>query len=349
VPVLGWQGYIAWVERQPESAAPAYAYQRAPYMLYNIPYAGAFWMINPHKPEEGRAALTDLAVRVGLGLEEVATRWGESVSVESSWYTGEVAKLNRVLGWELLPRWLSGLVEVSLTVLIVGGFALLASRGAWLTMGYTALTVLLLVLFPAPGSLPRYLAPLTPLAAVALLALLAWIPRRLGLTTSVGRIGRILAATLVLFVLAQEAYTLRKIHRMLYYPAPWVDGHGRERVYPLYAFDRPWRLHTQALQWLRRVAAPGDIVATSTPQWAYLITGLKAVQPPWERDPVTADHLLASVPVRYLVIDQLGAFEPAATHRRYSLAVVQAVPAEWRLIYAGPDSGSRIYRREHSP
>ena len=343
--VLAWQGYIAWVKQQPDYATPAYAYQTAPYMLYNIPYAEAIRRINPHRPEDGLATMTDLGMRVGFGLTELANRLGESVSIDRDWYAGEIAKLNRILGRELVPLWLSGAATGSLTLLIVGGFVLLAARGAWLITCYAAMTLFLLILFPAPGSLPRYIAPLAPLSAVALLAFLSWVPDRLNGSTRGGRLGRIAVATLLAIVLSQEAYTLRKIHRMLYYPADWVDSRGRQRVYAMYAFDRPWRLHTEALRWLRRVAAPGAIVATSTPHWAYLVTGLKSVQPPWEPDPATEEYLLESVPVTYLVIDQLSAFDPAASHRRYSLSVLQAFPSRWRLIYSAPDSGSRIYRR----
>ena len=290
--ILGWQGYIAWVKQEPEYATPAYAYQRAPYMLYNIPYAEAFRLISPENPEDGFATVTDLPVRVGLALEDLATRWGESVSIDRDWYAGEIAKLNRILGRGLVPLWLSDVATGSLTLLILGGFVLLAARGAWLIVCYTAVTVFLFTLFPAPWSFDRYLASLAPLSAVALLAFLSWVPRRLGDSTRRGRIGRIAVAAVLVVVLSQEAYTLRKIFRMLYYPADWVDGRGRQRVYPLYAFDRPWRLHAEALRWLRHEAAPSEIVATSTPHWAYLITGLKAVQPPWEPDPATAEHLL---------------------------------------------------------
>jgi hypothetical protein len=343
--VLGWQGYIAWVKAAPEYARPAYAYQRAPYMLYNIPYADAFRLVSPEKPEDGFASVRDVPVRVGLALGDLAIQWGESVSIDHDWYAGEIGKLNRILGRGIVPVWLSDVVAGSLTVLILGGFILLAARGAWLIACYTAMTVLLITLFPAPWSFDRYLASLAPLSAVALLSLLSWVPRRLGESTRRGRIASIAVATLLVVVLAQEAYTLRKIFRMLCYPADWVDARGRQRVYPLYAFDRPWRLHAEALRWLGRVAAPSDIVATSTPHWAYLITGLKSVQPPWEPDASTAEHLLESVPVTYLVIDQLSAYGPAAAHRRYSVGALQAFPSHWRLVYTGPDSGSRIYRR----
>ncbi len=344
--LLAWQGYIAWVKKGPEYATPAYAYQHAPYQYYNIPYADGFMLINRQKPEEGRfATLWDLRVRVGYALEDLVTRWGESVSIDQRWYDGEIAKLNRILGRELVPPWLSDVATGSLTLLIFAGFLLLAARGAWLISAYTAMTVSIFALFPAPGSLDRYLASLAPLSAVALLSLLSWVPRRLGDSTRKARIARLAAVAVLVMVLAQEAYTLRKIYRMLYYPATWVDGHGRQRTYALYAFDRPWRLHTEALRWLRDQAAPGEIICTSTAQWAYLITGRKTVQPPWEPDPATVQHLLESVPVTYLVIDQLVAFEAAAADRRYTLPVLQAFPSQWQLIYTGPDSGSKIYRR----
>jgi hypothetical protein len=347
--ILTWQGYIAWVKNGPEYATPAYAYQHAVYQYYNIPYADGFMLINRQKPEEGFATLTDLRVRVGRAVADLAIGWGESVSIGHDWYAGEIAKVNRTLGRQLVPPWLSDVAAGSLTLLILGGFVLLAARGAWLITWYTAMTVFIFTVFPAPGSLDRYLASLAPLSAVALLSLLSWMPRRLGDSTRVARIARLAAAAVVAVVLTQEAYTLRKIFRMLYHPAAWVDGHGRQRTYPLYAFDHPWRLHAEALTWLRHQAAPGEIIATSSPEWAYLITGVKAVMPPWEPDPATAEHLLESVPVTYLVIDQLAAYEPAAADRRYSLGALRAFPSHWQLIYAGPDSGSRIYRRVKNP
>jgi hypothetical protein len=344
--ILAWQGYIAWVKKGPEYATPAYAYQHAPYQYYNIPYADGFMLINRQKPEEGWfATVWDLRVRVGFALEDLAIKWGESVSIDRDWYAGEIAKVNRTLGRQLVSPWLSDVATGSLTLLILGGFVLLAARGAWLISCYTAMTVVIFTLFPAPGSLDRYLASLASLSAVALLSLLAWVPRRLGDSTRSARIARLATAAVLVVVLTQEAYTLRKIFRMLYHPAAWVDARGRQRTYPLYAFDRPWRLHTEALTWLRHQAAPGEIIATSTPQWAYLITGRKAVMPPWEPDPATAEHLLESVPVTYLIIDQLIAYEPAAADRRYSLGALQAFPSQWQLIYTGSDSGSRIYRR----
>lgn len=119
-----------------------------------------------------------------------------------------------------------------------------------------------------------------------------------------------------------------------------MDGSGQRRTYPLLAYNRPWRLHDEALAWLRDHAKPGEIIATSTPHWAYLKTGLKTVQPPWEHDPGTAQRLLEAVPVDYLIIDNLLAYELAEVARVYSIPVGRAFPERWKLIHAVADSSS---------
>jgi hypothetical protein len=183
---------------------------------------------------------------------------------------------------------------------------------------------------------------------VALLTAVEWIWRRAGERrgTPGAVIGRLTAAAIVVGILAQEIHTLRKSFRMLYHPAVWADANGRQGTYLLLAYDRPSRLHDEALAWLRRHAQPHEIIATSTPHWAYLKTGLKTVGPPWEQDPGMAQLLLEAVPVEYLVIDNIVADENAEVARRFSLPVVRAFPDKWKLIYSTGDSGSSVYRRE---
>src|SRR3954469_8501690 len=51
-----------------------------------------------------------------------------------------------------------------------------------------------------------------------------------------------------------------------------------------------WKAQDQAIDWLIANASPEDIVATSTPHWVFIRTGLKAVMPPFEADPVLAEQ-----------------------------------------------------------
>ena len=347
--VLSWQSYLSSVKRGPDYTAPSYAYQRAPYQFYNVPYTESMWLVDLFNPEAGVATVKDLPARILSETGDLALGLGASVSIKRGWYEGEIAKINRVVGRPLLPNWTADALLLGLTALITAGLLLLVSRGAWLIPCYVAMTIALFLVYPAPGSLERYLASMTPVSVVALLLPLVWLRGRLAGANPPWRIGRFAVPLLLAAMLAQEAHTLRKTHRLLYHPAEWVDGRGRRGTYLLYAYDRPWRLHSEALAWLRRHASPGEVIATSTPHWAFLKTGLKSVQPPWEPDAGTADQLLETANAKYLVIDQLVAYEQAGINQRYTLPLVKAFPERWELIYAASDSGSRIYRRVGRP
>ena len=71
--------------------------------------------------------------------------------------------------------------------------------------------------------------------------------------------------------------------------------------FSLFFAGQPDRERDAALEWLR--GRPGDVVASAMPHWAHLLTGMKTVVPPFEQDPVRAEALLDSVPIRYIVMD----------------------------------------------
>ena len=192
---------------------------------------------------------------------------------------------------------------------------------------------------PWPGQFERYLAPLTPILALALL--LALLALRDRLRSSAMPWARRLAPKLLVLVLAgvlgQESFAIYKV-----YTKQHLDAGGVQHEQRLFFYTPAWRTHDAALDWLRGRVQPEDVIATSTPHWAYLKTGAKAVLPPFEADVRTARQLLEEVPVRYLVIDSL---EFVDVTRRYAAPVAREYAREWQLIYASLDSTSRIYRR----
>jgi hypothetical protein len=105
-------------------------------------------------------------------------------------------------------------------------------------------------------------------------------------------------------------------------------------------YEEPWRKHDAAIDWLAQHAPRESVVITTTPQWIYLRTGLRSVMPPFEIDPVRADELMASVPGRYLIIDNLPFLDVS---RRYAAPVVARFPERWRLIFPGDSAGTSIY------
>ena len=143
-------------------------------------------------------------------------------------------------------------------------------------------------------------------------------------------------------MLLAEGLTLLATFRDFHRPAGFANPDGKRSSGRLFYYDRAWAAHAVSLDWLAKTAGPDDIVATTTPHWSYLRNGRRAVLPPMEVDPERAQRLLDSVPVRFLVIDDIEFTDFADTSRRYAEPVVRAQPALWELAFS---SGSRVYRR----
>ena len=219
-------------------------------------------------------------------------------------------------------------------------------EGHWIVGLYLVGAILLIALTPWPGQFIRYLVPLTPFLTLCLVYALAaaseravqtghriWRSAQVGLLGAVG------------LILIQQAYTQYKTYTKHYEPAVFIDAAGKRHSYRLLFHDRTWQLHDEALDWLARQAKPGEIVATSTPHWVYLRTGLQSVMPPYVADGAEADRLVNDVPVTYLIVDRL---EFVDIGRRYTAPIVAHAPDQWKLIYSVNDTGPRIYRRELS-
>src|SRR5262249_29705902 len=83
VPVAGWQLYVASVERSPAYVHPAYEYQRAPYMFYNVSYPRNVALRDPFTPEKGPVRI---ARRVARNLLEVPVAVGETLTASRNYY-----------------------------------------------------------------------------------------------------------------------------------------------------------------------------------------------------------------------------------------------------------------------
>lgn len=341
--VLAWQGYTAHVKAEPSYTHPTYAYQRADYQFYNVGYAENMWYADPFRPELGRVSGRGLLARVATNLRGMPMTLGEGVSVHRGWWRGEVDKINARLSGVQVPAWTADAAMLVLCLPVVAGLGLLARRGAVLLVLYTAGSLLLIALTPWPIQFVRYLVPLTPFLTLAVVVVLATSTRRARATGAPGwRALELVLLGTVGLIAAQQVVTLYRSVSKHPDPAVYSDHAGVRHEYRLFFYDRTWRLHDDGLDWLARRARPGEIVATSTPHWAYLRTGLPAVMPPYEADPARAAALLDSVPVTYLVVDQLSFLDVG---RRYTIPAIRRAPRRWRLIYAANDSGPRIYRR----
>ncbi len=64
--------------------------------------------------------------------------------------------------------------------------------------------------------------------------------------------------------------------------------------------------------------------------------------PPMEPDAETARRLLDSVPVKFVLLDEL---EGPGISQRYAASAVENSPDLWELIYVAPGGMGRIYER----
>jgi hypothetical protein len=337
--VLLWQGYVARVTRSTDYQQPFYAYQRAAYQNYNVSYAENLGLLDPFRPELGPLSGAALARRVLRNAVQVPVQLGGAVSVSTT--DGEPHR-GRLVAWfgdhpvaralPLAPRLLLGLV-------VLVGLVRLASQGQWLIPLYVLGSWVLLSATPWPAQFPRYLALLTPFLALALGAAADWLPAR---RPRAGSALRSAMAALALLAVAMEVQRLIVLYTRDFEGAEWVDRSGNRATGQFFYYGPAERSFDKSLDWLRNHTPPAAVVATSAPHVAFLRTGRKAVIPPMEVNPSEAQRLLASVPVDYLIVDELSFLDIS---RRYGEAAVRSHPEQWQLVYA---DGTRIYRRRSS-
>ena len=78
---------------------------------------------------------------------------------------------------------------------------------------------------------------------------------------------------------------------------------GQLVEYKLFYYAPVGTAFDQALDWLQIAAERTDVIAATDPQWVYLRTGRKAVLPPFESNGKTAQRLIDTVPVKYLIVE----------------------------------------------
>jgi hypothetical protein len=321
-------------------------YQRASYQQYNVSYAENLRLIDPFKPKLGKASLEDRARRVGANVAELPATLGEGVMVRRQFFEWLLRYTQLRAGASLLPP---GAVLVPLTflgVLVIAGTVVLLARREWFVPLYLGAYLALICLTPWPDQFARYLAPVTPFLALTLARLLASV-REASLRWSRGWRGLVLVTLSGVVVGdlgiegvgAFHTYKRRQDQEEVY-AGPSVAG-----GYRLFFYGEDWADFDAALAWLKDHAEPGAVLGVSVPHWAYLKTGLKAVMPPMEADPDEAQRLLDSVPIRYVIVDELGFLDVV---RRYTEPVIQSHPELWQRVHtvsSGPKNYTHVYRR----
>jgi hypothetical protein len=324
LPILAWQLHVAKVENSLEYREPAYAYQRADYLFYNVSYArNVFRLKDGFQPELGRLTWGSLRDRVVANASKVPTSLGESISSKERIWTVEWKEIRHRLAAEWLPESVPRWIVLSIGMFVAAGFVAQLAQKQWLAPLYVLAWIGLACLTPWPGQFARYAVPLAPLLSLAIVEVLCLWKRR-------WRGARGVAAALFSLILVQQAATAVVAYTKWREAVEIRGRHGEPESFRLFFYHDAYRALDEALDRLRIEAAPSDVIAVSMPHWAYLRTGLKSVMPPLENDPAVAQRLLDSVPVRYLFVD-LGL---AADLWHYTSSVVAAYPDRWQRVYS---------------
>src|SRR5262245_8818554 len=92
--VFGWMFYISMVESEDQYKNPAYEYQRASYLYYNVSYTrNIFLLKDPLAPKLGAASFRDISHRFLNNLNAMPISLGEALSTKKKFWEEECAKI----------------------------------------------------------------------------------------------------------------------------------------------------------------------------------------------------------------------------------------------------------------
>jgi len=311
LPVIAWQSYVARVTQSYEYNHPAYAYQRAAYLMYNVGYAENIGLIDPSHPGWRHLQLSGLIKNLQKNTRPLIESFGEALSTT--------------------PR----VPTLVLSALALLGVAMLVRRRAWMILLIVLLSVAVIWPMPWRNQFYRYLVPLTPFLMIGVMiafndltAALSALPVR----PVIANLGRITLAGLVVLALMLQIFLVRKLFydRAIAW-ASYVPGRGAvgPRFFYYSEFSRGWDV---AIAWIQSHSDPNAIVVTHLPHLCYLLTGRRAVLPPVERNQDRMRELLESVPASYVILDPLD-----------SMPAVEKDSRRWRSV----ESVERVRLYEH--
>jgi hypothetical protein len=317
--VGGWLGWIRAVESSAEYRHPAYAYQTAPWLYFNVSYAHNLSLRDPWAPELGPATPRAIARRAFENVKILPKTIGQAVTT-----------------WDA-PLW----IALPLGALVVAGLLLQARRREWLMPLYVAFSLAVVCSTPFQQQFVRYVLPLYPFFMLALLQLLDRVASQL--RSRWPSLPPVVASGVIWLAIGGIALKMLTQTRDMYevkHHLVRYEHLGQPVSYRLFYYAPLGPAFDAALDWLKPRARSTDVVAAGDPQWVWLRTGLKAVLPPLEADGTKAEQLVDSVPVKYLLLPDKGVYN------RYASSMLKADPAGWDRIWRSDDGTIEILERK---
>jgi hypothetical protein len=333
LPVVAWQSHVWQVQHSSEYLHPAYAYQRASYHYHNVSYAENMKLIDPFRPEKGNITSTLMIRRFTDNAWQMISLWGGSVTANKGyWY---------VMFKSMLRSYSASIVLASLSVMALGllavvGLTRLSRRGHGSLLLLLGMVTLPVCLTPWNDQFERYIMPVSPIVVLGLLLSLREVlifgerryPQKRHLIRGAGWA-----------VLS----TLGALQLMAVWFTFATTGQPSTRVGPKptwFYHDASWERWERAVDWIREHSTEDAIVATTAPQLCHLRTGLLSVMPPMETKTAEVIRLLDSVPVSFVVLDEM---KFPATSRLYLQPAMIEHNSDWKLVYA--ENKTQVYQR----
>jgi hypothetical protein len=342
--VVSWQTYVANVKASPEYEHPAYAYQRAPYQFYNVTYFENILLADPFTPQRGLLSAGAMVARVGRNLLYAPLYVGEVVTASHSFWETAVRNSQHRAGIDVVsPQCVAIPIYVAGAVALLG-LAILFVRGITFVPLYIAATLAMVSVTPWPEQMMRYLTPMIPFIAIVfgcgVSSVRSWCASRPG--SRVCR-GLSLAATgMMVMALGVESANVFQTFRHRWREGATVVETGERTGPRLFYYGPKWAAFDRSLVWLQEHAVAGTTLATTHPQRAYMMTGLKAIMPPYESDPAEAQRMLDAVPIEYVVVDNL---DELGAVRDYAARCLATNRTKWREVYVDRSGGTIVYQR----
>ena len=336
-----WQWYVHRVQRSDAFQHPSYEYQRADYQHYNVAYLPNLLLVDSFRPEQGHVDAKGLLQRVRDNLPRLAIEGIDSVSAERGFWERREPPGDSVLQRLRLPATVVSGVRTACAVLLALGGLVLFVRGRCGWVWYAGATAAMLVLTPWPEQFARYLAVIAPFLAIAL-----FIPA----ATCANRVrtlfGRALIFGPMVLPVAIAGSTIVQVYRSALVSVSFPQADGERRESALLYYGPAWQEHREALEWIRDHTPQDVVIATSVPQWTCLVTGRRAIYPPFESDPAEARRLLDAVPVDVLLVD--AGEEMPDVARNYGLPAVAAGIAtpragSWRRAFRSASGDTEVW------
>jgi len=332
IPVIGWQTYVHSVETSAEYQQPAYAYQRAEYMFYNVSYAVNIKLKDPFHPTDGRATVSDFVVRSLRNLWPLTFGLAESVTSSNNYWHQQLDWTGR---W--LPRFGPAVLirgsQLLVAILILIGLNRLFYLEPAIVF-YLGLSLLVVAIAPWPSQYIRYLSPMAPYIAMALVLGLTVISRLLPLNHAT-----YLTAIMLCLILVQQAISLFLLYRNDQNNVTEMTRNGERVRFRLFYYDEGFRSLDAAQDWIRERTRMTDVIAAGAPHWLSLRTGRKAIMVPFGADPPTLERLLAEVPVNYFIFDDIV---PLSLSSFVAPAIEHS--SGWRQVFTS-DGHCRVFER----